>query len=43
VELEKGQAMRQMACGSEDMQRENGKENWAGRSRWVNQQACQME
>lgn len=32
-----------MACGSEEMQRENGKENWAEGSRWLNQQACKMK
>lgn len=43
MELEKGEAMRQMACGSEEMQRENGKENWAEGNRWLNQQACKMK
>lgn len=32
-----------MACGPEEMERENGKENWAEGSRWLNQQACKMK
>lgn len=32
-----------MAYGSEEMQRENGKENWAEGSRWLKQQACKMK
>lgn len=32
-----------MACEPDKMQRENGKENKAGGSRWVNQQARRWE
>lgn len=32
-----------MACGLEEMERENGKENWAEGSRWLKQQACKMK
>lgn len=32
-----------MACGPEEMQRENGKENWAEGSRWLNQRARKMK